>query len=59
LTNRIDRYGNPICPVCELPLLKPYTCPFVGEQRVHLEMLGLALSAERPRGTAEVRLTRV
>jgi len=37
LTNRLDRYGNTICPVCELPIPDPYTCPFVREQRVHRE----------------------
>ena len=37
MPNRLDPYGNTICPVCELPIVDPYTCPFVGEQRVHRE----------------------
>jgi len=37
LANRLDRYGNTICPVCEPPIEDPYTCPFVGEERVHRE----------------------
>jgi len=35
--NRLDPYGNTICPVCELPIADPDSCPFVGEQRVHQE----------------------
>jgi len=37
MTNRLDSQGNPICPVCELIIVKPYTCPLIGEQRVHRE----------------------
>jgi hypothetical protein len=33
--NRLDAQGNTICPVCELPIADPYTCPFVGAERVH------------------------
>ena len=35
MPNRLDPYGNTICPVCELPILNPDTSPFVGDQRVH------------------------
>ena len=37
MPNRLDRFGNTICPVCELPIVDPSTCPFVGAQRVHRE----------------------
>ena len=51
MTNRLDSQGNPICPVCELLIVKPYTCPLVGEQRVHRECWD-SLAMRSP-GTAE------
>jgi hypothetical protein len=55
LKNRLDAQGNPICPVCELLIVKPYASPFVGEQQVHQECWVSPFSAQRQWGTAETK----
>ena len=56
--NRLDPYGNTICPVCELPIADPLHVPIRRRTTGTPSLLGHASSAQRRRGAAQATIKR-